>query len=674
MFSRTITDGSTTSLPFGVSESRAPRVFTTDRPHTNVVRYSYAFNGLLKSIVDTLEREFRFEYDSAEHLTGVIIRASAESTRVVKRYIYSNAGDLVAVVDRMERVQEYEYDDRLLVRETSPDRRSIYWAYDRLRRCICTWRDGGVLWRGLAFDQVRRGTQLENSLGYVTVYQSDEKDNVISHTDPLGNVTTKAYDSEGLLLAESGPDAISEGLASYDESNRCLTQTTPNGSAFRQFFDDHGRRIRVVDDRANEWTTTYDEDGREVGETGPGGATWTFEYDKRGYLHKTSTPSGGVMYRSRSDDGKEETYWDDIGVLDHLRFDPFGNLVEAADGEKVRFRFEYDPSDRLIAIVNPDGTRRICEYDADDNIVSIMDEAAGVRRYEYDVAGKPIREIAPDGNASALAWDTEGNLREVRNPRGDLARFSYDACDRLSGIELFDGRVVRTAYDGKSRSVAVEVQGRTFQYEYDGRQITAEILPDGSRNSFSWQNGLLTSAGNITGTVQREYDSGKRLIAERFEDWEALLQYDLAGRHVHTGLSTGRTTKFGYDIRDRVTSISDSRLGSHKFGYNLSDALTSWEVEGCLRVEYSYDAQGRRTSATAFTQGGALISSYQWEYDPRDMRLSELFRDNFGGQTTQYRNDLMERVTQVVRNGTVVEWYDYDPNSNVTADATLGSA
>jgi RHS repeat-associated protein len=651
---------------------RANRILTTDPACVNNIQYDYNRFGRLEFIRDTVGRIYSFHHDSAGRLIAVTVNAPGAQHRVARRYQYSYGGDLIAVRDALGRAETYEYDDHLLVREINPRGGSIYWAYDEVRRCVRTWRDGNVLCRDLTFDTPRTRTRLTNSLGFTTIYEFDKKHNPLVETDPLGARTVRAFDPQGRLLGEAGAGLAVESVTFFDSSARCVVETQGTKSAIRHFFDDGSRRIRVSDGEGNEWTTVFDNDGRAISESEPGGLTWAYEYDRHGQVSRVSAPDGSNLYCTRTHDFQEERFWDDIGERELYKYDPFANLIHMREGDEAGYSFEYDDADRVVAIINGDGSRIKCEYDDNDNVLSMTDELGYSKRYEYDLADRAVVERMPDAGECLMSWDTEGHLTSVRSPRGDWTRWYYDAVGRLSRMELADRRVLETEYDEFSRCVALRIQDSRYTFEYDGTEVVAEIGPDGGRTSFERKNGQVTLAANANTTVVRKFDNRMRLTEEKSGKWAVRLGYDTFGRYARTELSNGRTIEYQQDTRGRITEIRDSRLGTHRFTYNVNDAIVLWSIEGGPQVAYTYDQLGRRTGARLTDINGQTGPEYLWEYNSSDLRVAESMRMKRSGRRTEYAHDVMGRVTRVEHNGAARERYAYDANSNITEDSFSG--
>lgn len=124
---------------------------------------------------------------------------------------YDAAGNAIRVTDALGRVTETQYDER--------------------NRVVASYAP--PVWDALAGTFVRPSTQ--------TMY--DALGQVLSVTDPQGNVTTKHYDLAGrnwkvIAPAVDGESATS--LTTFDAGNLPLTVTNPLSQTVTNTYDTHG--------------------------------------------------------------------------------------------------------------------------------------------------------------------------------------------------------------------------------------------------------------------------------------------------------------------------------------------------------------------------------------------------------------------------------------------------
>lgn len=157
----------------------------------------------------------------------------------------------------------------------------------------------------------------------------------------------------------------------------------------------------------------------------------------------------------------------------------------------------------------------------------------------------------------------------------------------------------------------------------------------------------------------------KRVLPKDATEATALsdtLQYDGWGNLWKRTDFNGKTTTFGYDALNRLTSkTADPTHPSLVYGNAIA------------RVEYDYDANGRRKAARTYSAANTLL--YQ-ESTPHDGRGRTEYKDTAAGRLDYhyYDNGLLKDVVSSNAGGVNVG-YRYDEVNRLqdVADATTGT-
>ena len=299
-------DGRKYRFPARPDAAGLRRLVVVEDQHSNRISFQYSPSGLPMSLTDTLERRLYFTFDSWGRLTEILLAPESPSPVTPAsqlRYTYDASGDLVAVEDAAGHAKRLEYRDGLLVREIDRTGRSTFWIYDDRRRCVRTWRDGGILYRKLDFDDAARQVKVTDALGYSTVYGMDEKRNIILQIDPLGRIEQNTYDRDGNLLVSTGSRAPTH-LTLWDREAKCLTEASSDGNLKKYHFDAQDRLVRTELGDGQEWRQEYDERGDLVRLEAPGGVGWRLEFAPQGYAKKVTNSLGQSMYQYRDAHGR----------------------------------------------------------------------------------------------------------------------------------------------------------------------------------------------------------------------------------------------------------------------------------------------------------------------------------------------------------------------------------
>ena len=147
--------------------------------------------------------------------------------------------------------------------------------------------------RGLA--SITDPLSLTTSFGY------DSEGNVNSITNAEGKVSTKTFNSEGLLVSESTPDPDGSGFLSastttysYDFLGRLGSKTDARGGTTSYTYDGVNNRLSLTDHTGNETTWSYDALDRTTIETNELNDARSFVYDAMSNLTRKTDRNGRV--------------------------------------------------------------------------------------------------------------------------------------------------------------------------------------------------------------------------------------------------------------------------------------------------------------------------------------------------------------------------------------------
>jgi len=370
----------------------------------------------------------------------------------------------------------------------------------------------------------------------------------------------------------------------------------------------------------------------------------------------------------------------------------------------------YDSAGRLSTITRGPRTWTFT-YNDRHELTSVVDSLSRRVSFAYDAAGRAVSRTLPDGRVIAFAWDAGGNLTSLTPPGRSAHGFSYTSVDltesytppaaaetvysynkdrQLTLMTRADGSALSLGYDGAGRIASLTTPHGT---QYLGWSSTtgrlATITTADGKLAYGYDGPLVTSvtwSGAVAGSVLYGYDSDFRVEMENGVSFT----YDADGlltaagtlslqRDSRNGLLTGTTigkvsdsytyNEFGettgysatYDgapllslnyTRDNAGRIA--AIGSRGFEYDLAGRLVRVTNIGAPVAEYSYDANGNRTSHTFI--GGSNLASY----DGQDRLLQygdttftwtasgEIRTKTIAGATTTYDYDAFGNLRKVV--------------------------
>ncbi|WP_334075560.1 RHS repeat-associated core domain-containing protein [Paenibacillus sp. A14] len=573
------------------------------------VRYDSKHNKIEET--DATANTIRYEYDSADQLIkkAYYDKNGAAKGTVNVEYRTDSAGDaplLVTITDEEGYPQKFYYDimDRLIRKETTPDRSSILkslYEYDYTGNLIKE-TDARNHSKHYRYDSIGRLLSEQDELGNTTAYSYNALNQILKQEEPGGKITLNAFDELGRVtekrISEKGSadyfyeayeyDLIGNVISSqkgqslagsrqiasdtgytYDSLNRLIGENPKMDSSrmghIAHEYDKNGNRIKTIQYadagkkgfRFNTWV--YDYAGRVTEETG--GTSGTLPEETKGvygsyhHIYKRDA-SGNVVEEQRYNGSSFDTI---IMVYDYrnqviARYEPYGGQ---AKGKKTQF--SYDRAGRVIA---------------ETQTVQGTDATMG---YTYDGMGRLIRKTDPLGNAWRYVYDANGNQTKEIDPRYSSLpeekapgiEQEYDSLDRLVRTSVFDGQT-RTVisykhYDGRD-NVVLEVQGEGYNaadpnasigsvFEYNALDRPVQII-----SAQTASDNLKT--GSLLFTKRNKYDGAGNLLAET----DALgattnYSYYLNGLLKEKVFADGNSETYDYDLTGKVWKKTVDRNG-----------------------------------------------------------------------------------------------------------------
>jgi RHS repeat-associated protein len=490
--------------------------------------------------------------------------------------------------------------------------------------------------------------QIQNGLGTVAMTYNDKHD-IISITDRLGNTTIFSYNSYGQKNTQTDAKGIVSSFT-YN-ANHQLQQAKLDTKTLDSF--------------------TYDAIGRVSTNTDATGFTLIYEYNNLNHVT-------AIIYS----DGKSvtKTYSSCCPLLVDSTKDRSGRTT----------KYIYDDLKRLSETFNPEGGITKYGYDANGNVIKLIDPNSNVTSFENDLNNRLIKKTYADGKFTSFAYDAAGLLISLTNARGTSPTYAYDQNHNIMSTTYPDGTpTVTYEYDNFNRVTKRQDAIGTYLYSYDANSRMISI--DGP-----WANDTLTYTydvlGNRTGmmpeggeNVSYTYDSLSRLTELKIGSGAYSYSYSNASPIVQSLLRpNGSITSYQSDTLNRLTALSNKKstseiINQYVYGYNQQDVratetttngvpITSFQQE---LVTYDYNKVNQLLSSTnpsrifAHDNDGNMIQGYTPEgyvftaaYDAENRLKSLEYTDNTGAvQRTEYlySGDSFLAVMKKYVNGVLVD-------------------
>ncbi|EPX61056.1 hypothetical protein D187_001708 [Cystobacter fuscus DSM 2262] len=633
-----------------VPGARRPGVCRVVRTRDRVghaVEYEYDGQGCLRWVRDSAGRRVLFESNAAGRLIRVALPHPREPGQVThNRYVYSEAGQLVEARDALDQPFRYAYEGGLLVKETDRTGLSFHFEYDGQSPeawCLRTWGDGNIFNHRLRYDKQARVTEVTDSLGHTTTYESDGRGVVVRQVDALGGETRKDYDRALRLVAETDELGHTTRYA-YDARGNQTKVQGPDGATVEVHYNAHNQPEEATDANGGTWRWRYDAWGQRLEETNPLGETRRWEY-----------ADGLVVAEVDAAGARTEYGYDEYlnptrvrlptGGQVRLAYDRRGRRVFLRDARGGEEHVRYDLLDRPTRVEGPGQEHWEGHYDAEGNLQEVKGPLRQVRLGYEGFHWPALREEA----GTRLSWrhDAEGRLVEVTNEAGEVYRFNRDALGRVMREEGFDGAAWQYDYDAAGRmSRATQPSGRKRHHVYDeAGRLTRVKYDDGSFRAFRYRaDGSLVEAENESGKVALARDALGRVVSETQADGQVTSRYAPSGHRVEVESSLGAHQKLTRDALGAVMGLTYTSPGRAEWSVRMERDAGGLEIArwlpGGVEASWRHDDAGRPTERRILV-GGGTVARRTWRWRPAGQLAA--MADSAHG-LTEYLHDARGRL------------------------------
>jgi RHS repeat-associated protein len=489
-----------------------------------------------------------------------------------------------------------------------------------------TYPDGTVVQFNASGQEVSEADRNGNATDYAYVASGQPgAGSLKTITDPVGLVTTLAYDGSGYLSTITDP------------AGRVTTVTVDSGGNLTEIVDPDGA------------TTQYGyatpADHLATSETDPDGNTATAHYNAFGQLTSetlfdgTSTTSidpaqsngllapGGTGSLSSAYQG---TVTDPDGRTTTLAFDAASVPASESDATGATTSITYDSRGFPVAVTDAMGRTTTYTYDSKGNVTSITQPGPGTgsssgsgsgsggtsttETIAYgDPYGIPTSIIDFDGNTTTFVLDSHGNILEQERPGGVEEEWTYNSAGQVLTDTSPNGQTTTFAYDAEGRLTTITYPGAGSPhvvYGYDAAgDVTSVTDPDGNTTTYTYDEAgrVLTSqdpaqaaAGKDTAST---YDADGNLLTMT-DALGQVTSYAYNARNEKVAMTdpanqgTTHQTTYGYDAAGNLTSVTDPDGHTTTYAYDQDNRLVGMTDAAGDRTAYTYDRDGEETTVT----------------------------------------------------------------------------
>ncbi len=376
--------------------------------------------------------------------------------------------------------------------------------------------------------------------------------------------------------------------------------------------------------------------------------------ESTGYSYYSDRRLQAVSYPS----GRVRTgVWNRRGLLD---LETYG-----VGADVQRTRTTYDPGGYASAVIQGFTT---------------ADEAA--RQYVNGPMGETLSVTLP-GQVGSFAYGYDGARRLVSlTPPADsptpAQSFQWDYLGRPAGRQRGASSWVMSWADGEVTETNPESDQQVRQHDSRGRQAHVQFRPGLGAAPYTDLTEIQYALGGDDQPMQVketrhsgdvgtsfEYDSVGRTWKVTRSSEEVSYAYTPSGQRLSVTSPNG-VTSYVYDSMDRVQTVTSSQGPTVSYEWEPGgDMLLSLKGSGLVERR-CYDQRGRlrqvvHASGDALCSESlpsGLVSSYEYAYDERGNRTSEMYTDGLMlPAMTTYGYDLADRLTAMVGPGATATFY-----------------
>ncbi|QTL97138.1 hypothetical protein GM661_03685 [Iocasia frigidifontis] len=653
-------------------------------------KYRYDGVGNRTIVISGLGQSTRYEYNSQNQLAKVIDSAGGSS-----KYYYDPEGNLMEKVLPNGVRTRYSYDQRnLMVREIRPEGGVIKYSYDGAGNLIEEIdRKGQLINYSYRRDYLPLKIEYRDQSGEVLAskeYHYDKEGNRLSAVRKDGerdnSTITTSYNPLGFISTENrGIDGKSyRSSYRYDKLGKLSGIKYPGSNSYLEYkYNDLNHLVAVdgiadgsIDDSSNDLTFTYRNNGFLSGISYQNGTSSSISPDRNYRI-------GNIKIKKNN-----------AGVTEKLldisyNYDQNNNLIKRTDKlSKYTNQYHYDRLDRLVStdlagtfygertghtgVAEEDQLRYKALKVKEDYLVDFDYQAnsVGVILVEKAEIGKIVLTPAAGVSEHRVSKDTitvhysDDNFDYYEVPKEDW-EFTKDK----------EGKVTIT-FKESIPALAFKVHSN-----HDDRDIDNNYL-----NLSTFSNNLeeivRVYQRSNEGKIEYSYDAGgnrteKHSIVGNDDSTKYEYYPDTNRLKKTTSIISGKTYKEQYYIYDEngnltakgneVRENSDGSLildkdspGSRywEYEYTADNRLKAVYYKGELKVEYSYDADGKRIVSD--TEEG--ITHFVFNYSGKVIYEESIGSDG-ENKVTSYVYALskqLARVEGVIGGEGEVIYYHYD--------------
>jgi RHS repeat-associated protein len=562
-------------------------------------------------------------------------------------------------------------------------------------------------------------SSIANPAGEAVQFSYTAEGLLMAKSDAKGNLHTFAYDELGRLVSDHDPAGGVKTLSRVDSTNGyAITLTTDQGRTAMYTLTrlPTGQVQRVNSDGVGASTTVLTAPDGSVTVNSPDGTLTTIQRGPDPRFGMLAPVPTSITYSSPGGRTLTQTSQRTATLADPLNPLSLQTLTDTTTINGRTFSSHYVASTRTTITTAPEGRQIIAITDPQGRVVSKQFETGvAPMAVTYDGQGH-VTSISQGGQSFTYAYDGANRVISRSDAMGNRRTYAYDAADRLSQVTLPTGRSFQFGYDFNGNRTQITMpSGAAHTFTYTPVDLEASYTPPGNGSYVRGYNGdraLMRSALPSSRFVEPSYDPQRRITGVAYPEAAVAFGYATGDASERTSfitrtpvaVGTGQNLSVTYDGPSETgVTWNGAAQGQYSYTYDNNFFLTALQLvstndtvqtsfvrdreglltgygpftltrggparavsqisDGTLALTFTYDTLARVT-ARLQKIGGQQAFQAQLTYDTLGQVIRKV--ENLAGttHTYDYVYDADGQLTQVTRDGNIVERYRYDANGN----------
>ncbi len=486
---------------------------------------------------------------------------------------------------------------------------------------------------------------------------------VIDQTDAYDNVHTLNYDTAANVVSAQRPDGNTDTYTHYSHHGPPKDLADSKGKTM-SFTKNNDEQTTSVTDRMGDTTsfTYHPETGKIASITNTKGQTVTHEFTAQDQTFGIYVDECGCTQNATFTfyNLTRKNYPD--GTNEQFTYDSKGRMLTKTDrAGKVR-SFTYDSHGRLLTITNPTGGVVTYTYTSFNAVASIKNSETGTTTYEYDNYRRLIKINNPDSTSIQIAYNLNDQVTSITDENAHVYSYTYDVNGNLTKVTDPKGNQTQYAFDLMDRVTQITDRlSKNTAFTYDNM---------GRTSSFTNPNNIVTSFGYDPRGWRNSVTLGGQTWRTGYDDEGVVsstttplgntttFQSDKLG--LITGITNplGQTTTFTRDSMSRVTGITDPLGRTTNYGYDNRGLLAGVTMPVIGTATYTRNDLGLLSGITD-------LNGNNWGFGFTNMGRLSSITDPLSNKT-DYSYDNRARLSTIDYPDTTTQTITYDNAGNVT--------